>query len=311
MRAVQISLVRERIRIEAEAQLRDRANGAPGVPLVDTGNHLVVREGPAKRLPGLRCCKRPGDRHRQVAHGQAIPAVYGQFRVGFQLAHRGERQGGGDVRISPLDQAAAGFRLHHHAHDDTIEVISSPAAPVPIMALQDDAGFHIERGDPVGSGAQPLAVRLRPGVAPVAIDRMRLQRGGVDDGSAVIPGEGGEEERLRLFQVEHERARIRGRDLGGILDEAPEHAGRRQAEGEQPREGCLRGGGIQQGAVLEADAIAQAEGPAAGGGVRLPRFRQDRLILVHRPGPDPDQAFEGALQEDARPRIVDRVRIEV
>ena len=216
-------------RVEAAAQLGDRTDGPLGVSLVDALDDLVVGKCPAERLARFRRRQRPRDGHRQVTNGQIVPRSTTRSGFCFQIAHRGERQDGGDVRIAVLDQLPARLRLGDDAKDDPIEMVALPSSPVPGVPLQHDPCFDVELGDPIRARAQSLAAGLRPGVAPIAVDLMLLQRGHVDDRGSEIGRERRLEQGLRLGQVEDERAPIRGRYLGGVGNESP-----RTVEGARP-----------------------------------------------------------------------------
>ena len=88
-------------------------------------------------------------------------------------------------------------------------MVAFPSPPVPVVALQDDPGLDVELRDPVRPGAEPLAAGLRPGMAPVAVDLVRLQtRPTLTIAVPKSAASAVSEERLRPAEVEDERAPV-------------------------------------------------------------------------------------------------------
>ena len=56
-------------------------------------------------------------------------------------------------------------------------MLALPPTPILVVPLQNSPGFDVELDDAVRPGAQPLTAGLRPGMAPIAIDLVVLQRG--------------------------------------------------------------------------------------------------------------------------------------
>ena len=209
--------------VETATQLGDGTDCPLGESVVDAGDDLVVGEGPAERLACFRRLERTGDGHGDVAHDQAVAMVDHQVRVLLQFAHRRERQGGGDVRFTIFDQGAPRLRFDDDAQDDLIEMLALPPTPIPVVPLQNGPGFDVELDDAVRPGAEPLAAGLRPGMPPIAIDFVVLQRGHVDDRGAVGGGERRLEQRLRPPQIEDEGEPVGSADLSWVCEESPEH----------------------------------------------------------------------------------------
>ena len=213
-----------------------------------------------------------------------------------------------DVDLSLLDQLASRLVLRHDAEDDPVEVVAFPAAPVVVVALQDQLLLRLELDDPVGSGPQPFLIELRPGVPKVAIGLVLLDPGNVENERPILAGEVGFEERLRLAAVEHHRALVGCRDLRRILDKAPKGAGRSQPHRQESLEGCPDRLGIDRGAVVEGHTGTDGEGPDALVIVRLPGLGKDRNVLVSRTSLERDETLVGAAQGHGRPVVVDGMR---
>ena len=164
-RLVQVGRVLKRLRIEAGHELGDAADGALAVAPEDALDHLVVGERPAHRLPRLRRRQWPGLGQDQVVDLGTVGAVDDQIRVRGQRLVRFRGEVVDDVDLPLLDQLAPRLVLRDDPEDDAVEVVAFPAAPVVVIALQDQLLLRLELDDPVGSGPQPFFVQLRPGVA--------------------------------------------------------------------------------------------------------------------------------------------------
>ena len=197
------------------------------------------------------------------------------------------------------------------AEDDAVEVVAFPAAPVVVVALQDQLLLRLELDDAVGPGPQPFFVELRPGVALVALGLVLLGGRDVEDERPVLAGEVGFEERLRLAAVEDHRARIGRGDLLRILDEAPHGAGRSQPHGQESLERRADRLGIDRGAVVKRHAGTDGEGPDALVVVRLPGLGKNRHVLVGRTAVERDETLVGTAQRHGRPVVIDGMRIEI
>ena len=110
-----------------------------------------------------------------------------------------------------LDQLPPGLVLRDDAEDDPVEVDALPAAPVVVVALQDELLLRLEIDDAVGAGAQPLLVQRTQAWPWSPSSSFCMASIDVDDQRAVLAGQVLRQQRLRLAAVEDHASSRRAR----------------------------------------------------------------------------------------------------
>ncbi|HEU0116367.1 MAG TPA: hypothetical protein VFQ80_16885 [Thermomicrobiales bacterium] len=261
----------------------------------------------------FRRFERAADGHDQEIDFGAIAEIDVELRVLFKFVDPGKIDAVAvhDVDVAGFDQLPHRRAFFDDADDDPVEMIAVPAAPIIGIAFEHDLLSRLERNELPAARAGALGVDLHPAVAEIVVVGVGKRDFGVDDLRPIGGGHGGDEQRLRRFQVEDDRSRIGRGDLGGVRHEAADDVDGAAAHLQQSLERRFHRRAVARRAVLEFQAGTEFEGPDALIGVGRPRFGHEAFVLIGRAPFEPDQPFVDVANDDGRPIVVLRLRIEV